>query len=195
MIDKRGPVECVKQLVQNRLREFARALCDHIEQISPQPSALHPTPYSLRPTPYTPHPSPYTLHPTPYTQMRGATCDHREAVLPLVDFLEEGDRAVSVSGICFGYMFRAYVPGICSGFRVLGFGIRDSGFGCLEEGDRAYMFRVYVPDSGFRVSGFGFRVSGAWRKVTGPICFGYMFRIPGFGFRVSGFGFRVPGGR
>jgi len=62
------------------------------------------------------------------------------------------------------------------GFRVPGFGIRDSGFG------------IRVPGFGIRVSGFRFQVSGF--GIRDP---GFSILVSSFGIRDSGFGIREPG--
>ena len=72
------------------------------------------------------------------------------------------------------------------GFRVSGFGIRDSGFGF-----RVLGFGLRVSGLGFWVSGFGLRVSVLGFRVSGFGVSSLEFRVLDFGFRVSGQGCRV----
>ena len=69
------------------------------------------------------------------------------------------------------------------GFRVPGFGFRDSGFRVSGTWIETLPRRLRFSGSGFRDPGFGFRVSG------------FGFRHSGFGFRDSGFWIWVPGER
>ena len=90
---------------------------------------------------------------------------------------------VSVSGICFGYMFRISVSGTGSEFRSWSLGFRNQGRAV------GLMFRISGIGSGIDMgySGVGFGVSG--------FGLGYQFvvRCPGIlhsGFQASGFRFQ-----
>ena len=104
--------------------------------------------------------------------------------VPLYEVLIETPFWCGVSGL--GTLLLCLVSVV--GFRVLGFGLRISGFvfWVSEFGVRGSGFGFWVSGFGFRISDFGFRAPGFGFRVSG-----FEFRVSSFGFRVSGFGFRV----